>query len=239
MRSTQHRGGFDTSENYEGIPVHAFPGVHATVSELLARRLAPGARIADLGAGHGALSQRLHDAGFEVNAFDLDCSDWQAGAVPCVTCDLDGELDEVATQGPFDAICVLDVIDHLENPRRFVENLLKLRKPEGTWLIVTMPNPLDTFSSIAMFTRGIFGWAGPVQYYGGGHISILPHWLLAAHLAHFGVDAQEWRFLAPYRHPSPVKRAVYSFIVLMRKLLARSPDTSFFEGQTALVVARI
>jgi hypothetical protein len=239
MTATKHRGGFDTSEKYNGIPVHAFPGVHGVVADLLVQQLSPGARIADLGAGHGALSQRLHDAGFEVKAFDLDCSDWQAGAVECFPCDLNGALDEVAAKGPFDAICVLDVVDHLENPRRFVENLMKLRKTGGACLIMTLPNPLDTFSCIAMFTRGIFAWAGPQQYYGGGHISILPHWLVSAHLAHFGVAEQEWRFLAPYRHPSPLKRVAYSAIAAIRKFVARTPDRSFLEGQTALVLAWI
>lgn len=239
MTEMRHRGGSDTAEKYQGIPVHAFPGVHQTVAELLASRLPPGARIADLGAGQGALSQRLHDSGFAVAAFDLDCSDWIPTDVACEPCDLEGDLAEVARRGPFDAICVLDVVDHLENPRRFARELMKLRKPEGSWLVLTMPNPLDTFSCIAMFTRGIFSWAGPQQYYGGGHISVLPHWLLAAHLKHYGVQTQEWRFLSPYRHPSGPKRMVYSCVAWLRRRLARNADTAFFEGQTALVLARI
>jgi SAM-dependent methyltransferase len=239
MTAARHRGGLETSEKYKGISVHAFPGLHALVAQLLLERLPAGARVADLGAGHGALSQRLTDSGFDVRAFELDCSDWQATAVECVTCDLNGTLTDVAKRGPFDAICVLEVIDHLENPRRFVEKLLSLRKPEGSWLIITMPNPLDTFSTIAMFTRGIFSWAGPAQYYGGGHISILPHWLLSAHLADFGIANQEWRFLVPYKHPSILKRGIYYIIGHTRKLVARTEDTSFFEGQTALVMARI
>jgi SAM-dependent methyltransferase len=239
MTETRHRGGSDTAEKYQGIPVHAFPGVHQTVADLLKARLPAGGRIADLGAGHGALSQRLHDAGYSVAAFDLDCGDWVPTDVACEPSDLNGDLEEIARRGPFDAICILDVVAHLENPRRFVQELLKLRKPEGSWLLLTMPNPLDTFSCIAMFTRGIFSWAGPQQYQGGGHISVLPHWLLEAHLRHHGVQAQEWRFLSPYRHPSSLKRGVYSVVAWLRRRLARSTDTAFFEGQTALLLARI
>lgn len=239
MAQVKHRGGLETEETYRGVPVHAAPGVHAAVLALLLERLPAGAKVADLGAGHGALSLRLSDAGFRVAAFDLDCADWRAQDVACHECDLNEPLDLLLQQGPFDAICVLEVIDHLENPRRFLAEILRLRRPEGSWLVLTMPNPLDTFSCISMFTRGIFSWAGPAQYEGGGHISVLPHWLVAAHLAHFGVRDQEWRFLAPYRHPSAWKRLIYAGISGLRRIMARSSETSFLEGQTALVVARI
>lgn len=238
MNETRHRG-LDTAEKYAGIPVHASAGVHEAVAKLLQQRIPSGGCVADLGAGHGALSQRLHDCGYSVVSVDLDCTEWQPGGLECHQCDLNGSLAEIAERGPFDAICVLDVVDHLENPRRFVSELLSLRRAEGAWLILSMPNPLDTFSCIAMFTRGIFAWAGPQQYYGGGHISVLPHWLLAAHLAHHGVRDQTWMFVAPYRHPSRLKRIAYAVISGLRKLMARSADTSFFEGQTAVVVARL
>jgi SAM-dependent methyltransferase len=238
MNEIKHRGAFDTLEKYRGVPVHAAQGVHEAVVSLLAARLKAGAKVADLGAGHGALSLRLQDQGWDVTAFDLDCSDWLVQSVPCHQCDLNNPLDSVARYGPFDAICVLEMIDHLENPRSFLKEILRLRRPAGSVLILSMPNPLDTFSCIAMATRGIFSWAGPAQYEGGGHISILPHWLVEAHLRYLGVRQQDWRFLAPYRHPSALKQAVYRGISTARRLAARG-ESSFFEGQTALVIAQI
>jgi SAM-dependent methyltransferase len=235
----KHRGGLNTREKYRGVPVHAAEGVHQAIVAELAERFPLGAKVADLGAGHGALSLRLHDAGFDVVAFELDCSEWQAPGVPCHQCDLNDPLDAVVRCGAFDAICALEVIDHLENPRRFLGELSRLRQPGGSLLILTMPNPLDTFSSIAMFTRGTFSWAGPAQYEGGGHISILPHWLVEAHLRYLGVQEQEWRFLAPYRHPSAWRRTAYKGISMARRMLARSDEITYFEGQTALVIARI
>jgi len=239
VNDLRHRGGFETEEKYRGIPAHAFPGVHEMVLKVLLERLSPGAKIADIGAGHGALSQRLLDNGFEVTAFDLDCSDWLASEVSCYQCNLDKSLEPIAAHGPFDAICVLEVIDHLENPRSFLRDLRKLARPAGSTLVMTMPNPLDTFSCIAMFTRGIFSWAGPAQYLGGGHISILPHWLIEAHLRYIGITEQDWLFLAPYRHPTAWKRWIYGGLSQLRRLMARSARTDFFEGQTALLIARI
>jgi cyclopropane fatty-acyl-phospholipid synthase-like methyltransferase len=235
----KHRGGLQTEEHYRGVPVHAAANVHHEIVELLRRRLPPGARVADVGAGHGALSLRLRDSGFAVAAFDLDCSDWLVPDVACHSCDVNESLGAIAAEGPFDAICVIEVIDHLENPRRFLHDVIELRRAEGTWLIISMPNPLDTFSCIAMFTRGIFSWASPAHYEGGGHISILPHWLIAEHLRYLGVTHQEWHFLAPYRHPSVSKRIIYQCVSRLRRMLSRGGDESFFEGQTALVVARL
>jgi len=239
MEQTRHRGGLSTEEKYGGIPVHAAPGVHEAAAEALRRVLPTGAHVADLGAGHGAFAQRLADAGFRVTAFDLDCSDWKASGALCRQCDLNGPLEAVAADGPYDAICALEMLDHLENPRGFLRELVQLKAPSGAWLVVTLPNPLDTFSCIAMFTRGIFSWAGPAQYRGGGHINVLPHWMVEAHLQHLGVTDQDWRFLAPYRHPSTAKRLIYRVISALRRALTRNGDRDYIEGQTAMVVARL
>ena len=166
----KHRNDAQTDQCYKGIPFHAASGVHEVVTELLRERLTRGAKIADIGAGHGALSARLHDAGFEVTAFDLDCKDWLAKNVICHECDMNDSLELLAAYGPYKAICAIEVIEHLENPRRFLRDLIELCHVEGTWIVISTPNPLDTFSCIAMFTRGIFNWFSPQHYCGGGHI---------------------------------------------------------------------
>src|SRR6516225_1472848 len=123
MREMVHRGSKDTLQNYRGVPIHAAKDVHRIIAELLIRRLAPGAKVADVGAGHGALSLRLHDAGFNVTAFDLDCSDWLVRDVPCHQCNVSESFEVVAAHGPFDAICMIEIIDHLENPRDFLRDV--------------------------------------------------------------------------------------------------------------------
>src|SRR5258708_21678316 len=176
------QGGSETQEPYHGVPVHATAGLHEKVVELLQAKVKSGLRVADLGAGHGALSLRLHHAGFEVRAFDLDNSEWQVKEVCCQPVDLDRSLEEIAEHGPFAAICALEVIEHLENPRQFLRRLLDIAHSQGTLIVLSTPNPLDTFSCITMFTRGIFNWFSAEHYLGGGHISILPYWLISEHL---------------------------------------------------------
>ena len=207
--------------------------------DVLRGKLVPGARVADVGAGQGALSQRLHDAGYDVAAFDLSCEGWKAQGVECNECDLSQDVGAIRAKGPFQAICAIDVIEHLENPRGFLRSMIETGRDSGAWLIISTPNPLDTFSSIAVFTRGIFNWFSPDHYLDGGHISILPYWLIDEHLKYLGVGGQEWLFLAPYRHPSWVKRIAYHAVRRLRRMLSRSGPQPFFDGDTALLVVKL
>ena len=58
------------AELYKGLPTYARPGLHGHVVEVVARHMPPPASILDLGAGSGALSQRLLDKGYAVCASD-------------------------------------------------------------------------------------------------------------------------------------------------------------------------
>ena len=107
--------------------------------------------MADIGAGQGALSQRLHDAGFNVTAFDLSSEGWRSRDVVCRECDFNGSLEQIGQHGPFAALCAIEVIEHLENPRAFLRQLIELGRVSHAWLIISTPNPLDTFSAITVY----------------------------------------------------------------------------------------
>lgn len=233
--TVKHRGGKDTEEHYKGVPVHAAPGVHETVANIIKAKIPTSQAVADIGAGDGALSLRLFDLGYKVFPFDVDNSTWEVKEFNCNVINVESSFYEIASKGPFGAICAVEIIEHLENPREFLHELVNLARSHQSILVVSTPNPLDTFSCISMFTRGVFNWFSPAHYLGGGHISILPHWMISEHLKFLGVTRYEWQFCAPYRHPSVLKRVLYSLVSGLRRLLSKSADKSFFEGQTALV----
>ena len=57
--------------NVSGIPIFAAPGLHPAALQRLQAHVPAGGRVLELGAGGGALSQRMADAGYRVSACDL------------------------------------------------------------------------------------------------------------------------------------------------------------------------
>lgn len=90
---------------YEGSEIAT--AVNAGRCALLARHLAPGARVLDWGAGSGAFMRAARAAGFEVHGFDVieETERWlrATGGYSC---------DPVL----HDALTLWDVIEHLEDP---------------------------------------------------------------------------------------------------------------------------
>jgi hypothetical protein len=177
--------------------------------------------------------------GYDVVAVDLSDQDWAATDVTCNVVDLGASWERIRALGPFDAICAVEVIEHLENPRDFLRRLIALPLSKDAAVVVTTPNPLDTFSCIALFTRGWFNWFSPMHYDGGGHISILPFWMIDRHLEYLGQAPCDWRYVSGFRHRSALGRALYSLIKALRGVLSKSGDRKYFDGETAIGTFRV
>jgi SAM-dependent methyltransferase len=176
---------------YCGRPIHAMPGVHETVLEMLKGHVAPPARIVDLGGAKGAFALRSSNAGYNVvladfappSDLDLPVQQIDFDAVP--------NYAEVLGTG-FDAIVAIEVIEHLENPYQFLRKAQALLKPGGT-MIVTTPNVVDLDSRRQFLIQGDL-WQFPRHCVSGprlGHLTILPYWMLEEIL-----DREGWHVLA-------------------------------------------
>ena len=174
------------------------PGVHEGVLEMLKTQIPAPARIVDLGGGDGAFALLARDAGYDVvladllPPSDLDC--------PVQQLDLDQAPSYAEILGSdFDAVVAIEVIEHLENPYRFLRQARPLLRPGGA-LVVSTPNVVDLDSRRQFLIQGDL-WLFPRGCVSGprddrmGHLAILPYWMLEEILDREGWVVLSRRFI--------------------------------------------
>ncbi len=129
-------------------------GLHDFVGErVLARYARPGVRAADLGAGPGAMAERLRSLGCDVVAVDRDSIGYEA-QVPHVSLDFD-QADFASRLGTasFGLVTAIEVIEHMESPIGFLRNIGHLISPGGV-AVLTTPNVDSLAARSKFFLKG-------------------------------------------------------------------------------------
>jgi SAM-dependent methyltransferase len=117
------------------------------------------ARVADVGAGRGALSLRLSDflAARQIDArthvfpCDLIPSSFEVETLECRQTGANGRLP--FEDAFFDATVSIEVIEHVEDQFAFLRELVRITRPGGL-IVVTTPNTLHMVSRLRTLATG-------------------------------------------------------------------------------------
>jgi 2-polyprenyl-3-methyl-5-hydroxy-6-metoxy-1,4-benzoquinol methylase len=124
------------------------------VAGAIALRHSGGGVVLDVGCGVGRL--RDHLAGrFEryVGADVIRFDDFPGDAEFCAV-NLDAQGVELP-DGSADVVVAAETIEHVENPRAFVRELVRLARPGG-WVVITTPNQLSLLSKLTLVVKNQF-----------------------------------------------------------------------------------
>jgi len=91
----------------------------------------PSWHVADLGADRGLLSAKLAERVAHVTSAGL-VKPTEAGGAEAIELDLDEPFEDLLGQRRFDAVLVLDVVEHLRDPEDSVRRIAAVMKPGAT-----------------------------------------------------------------------------------------------------------
>ena len=116
----------------------------------------------DIGSGTGELIQLVKDR-FNVNSY---AADYTKSLIKIPSQEVDvADLNDCSLpydDNFFDAITFTEVIEHLENHRKILEEIGRVLKPGGC-LIITTPNILNMKSRIRFLLFGFYNLFGPLH----------------------------------------------------------------------------
>ena len=127
--------------------------IHRTVAALLDARGVRGTLI-DAGCGTGDL-WRATGAGHFTRCIGLDAVRYPELPVEVAFHAANLDVALPLSDGTADATAAVEVIEHLENPRAFMRELVRVTKPGG-WVVVTTPNQLSALSLLTLIAKGRF-----------------------------------------------------------------------------------
>ena len=127
--------------------------------------------------------------GHSVIAVDFNSKDWKVPDIELQLQNLDSEFaEQIATDdNKFDAVVAIEIIEHLENPFRFVRECSKLLKPGGL-LFLTTPNVEAVHSRLIFLYSGRLSSFGSYETVRPAHITPIFGWKLEMILSEAGFD---------------------------------------------------
>jgi len=158
-------------------------GTHDKVVALLAQHSPPerAPDALDIGAGTGALSQKLAEAGWRVAACDLYPDAFAAQGIECRAVE-DGRLP--FPDAHFDVAIAVELLEHIEGHEGLFAEARRVLRPGGL-LLMTTPNILSLKSRVQFLLTGY-----PYSFPSLDPAELDP---VAQHITPFSLDRYRWR----------------------------------------------
>ena len=163
----------DTASQTEIKPI-TMPGVHARFLKFFSGRTEPaGLKILDVGAGEGALTQKLHAMGYDMQACDFSPEAFKFSELRCEGVDITGPFPYA--DGSFDLVIAVEVTEHILDHENFFSEINRILKPGGK-LYISTPNILSMKSRFRFLFQGFPYGFKPLEmkkYDGMQHVASL------------------------------------------------------------------
>ncbi|NES99914.1 MAG: methyltransferase domain-containing protein [Sphaerospermopsis sp. SIO1G2] len=128
--------------------------VYQMVAKTVKKLHSGGGIFLDIGCGIGRLNPFLQDKISHYIGVDVIRYDDLPTDIEFIPFNLD--IGKVPLEDKYaDVVCAVETIEHLENPRAFVREMVRLAKPGGL-VIVTTPNQLSLLSKLTLILKNQF-----------------------------------------------------------------------------------
>lgn len=143
------------------IKAIAMPGTHQSfLKHFKSCSIPSDKRILDLGAGHGAFTQKLYEIGYNVSACDLFPEIFEFDEIECKKVDITQTFPYA--DNSFDIVIAVEVSEHIVDHEMFFSELSRILVPGGT-LYISTPNILSLKSRMQFLFRGFFYSFAPLD----------------------------------------------------------------------------
>jgi 2-polyprenyl-3-methyl-5-hydroxy-6-metoxy-1,4-benzoquinol methylase len=216
-------------------------GTHLKVLDVL--RSVEGApenlQVLDIGAGMGALSAMLADAGYRTMACDLYPDAFSVPGIECRSVDASGQLPY--DDQSIDIALAVEVLEHIDGHQALFKEVRRILKPGGLFLFTT-PN-IASLKSRWMFLFNGYPYSFP---------SLDPEVVdpVHQHITPFSLDRYRWRLrqaglefmdvtVDRYQSTSKLLMFLYPIIWLLNRKASRRSESVRMQNQPKVLLGRI
>jgi len=145
---------FDVEERARLSAGESGVAIHDAVLAALTERSVRAHCLLDVGCGTGSLRARVRGVCERYIGADAIRHEGFPADAEFVRANLDTGRVALA-DGTCEVVACVETIEHVENPRALMRELVRLVVPGG-WLVVTTPNQLSVLSKLALLTKNEF-----------------------------------------------------------------------------------